>query len=148
MNVRGASSLTDGSLVHEILDLVLRKKLPGVVGVKRTDYLDGSGLPLVHVSVERGHVGLELGDGFALLLHEVHGLEATVIVGEHEHVLEVANNADTEGSHDVGVNEPPDVRRLVDRWGGVALSRRIGFHAVNAGGTLSSLEILEAISTL
>ena len=59
-----------------------------------------------------------------------------MVVGEHEHVLEVADDTDTERTHDVGVDKPSDIRGLVDRWGGVAVSRRVGLHAVNAGGTL------------
>ena len=49
--MRGASSLTDGSLVHEILDLVLRKKLPGVVGVKRTTYALSSTILTTHMTI-------------------------------------------------------------------------------------------------
>ena len=50
VNVRGASSLTDGSLVHEILEL-MRKKLPGVVGVKRTTYALSSTILTTHMTI-------------------------------------------------------------------------------------------------
>jgi hypothetical protein len=134
VDVRRTGGLLDRRLGHELLELV-RQELSGVVRVKGAHDLDRLGLPLTHVSVERGHVGLDLDDGFALGLHEVDWLEATVIVGEDQDVLELADDANPEGANDVGVNEPPDIRGTINGGSCVTVPSGVGFHAVRTRGT-------------
>ena len=104
--------------------------------MKGSDDLSAVGATSIHVSIQRGHVGLDLADGFALVLHEVHGLETAVVVGEHEHVLEMSNDADAKGANNICVDEAADIGRFVDWWRGVTMPGCVGFHTVCARGTL------------
>jgi hypothetical protein len=63
--------------------------------------------------VELRHVVSNLARSLALLLQEVDGDKARVVVHKHEHVLVSSHSSTDEGADNVRVNEPANAARLV-----------------------------------
>ena len=143
VHVRRARGLVYGFGLEEFLELA-REELAGVVAVQRADYADGLIFPARRIRVELCDVALDERGSLALGLHKVYGLEARVIVDEHQHVLVLADGGTTEGTDDVCVYSTADVARRV-AGPGVRDVGGVGFCAVSAAEGLGFGEALGSV---